>query len=89
MRQINLEKYLIYVDFEMWEDKNYSDIPRLYRLNPNYIANLQKMKLQEISFFKIKLSDLEISKEDNKKIKEYCKLKNHFYYLENCGDGTL
>jgi len=46
MRQMHLEKYLIYVDFEMWEDRTALDVPRLYRLNPNYVSSIDRLKIQ-------------------------------------------
>lgn len=40
LRQLNLEKYLIYVDFEMWEERESKSVPRLWRVSPLHLTNL-------------------------------------------------
>jgi hypothetical protein len=40
MRQVNLEKYLVYLDFEMWEEKDSRNAPRLLHINPDYLGNM-------------------------------------------------
>jgi hypothetical protein len=72
---MHLEKYLVYVDFEMWEDRPVLEIPRLYRLNHDYGCWIERLKTQEIQFYRIHLSELALNQED-KKMQEYCRLKD-------------
>jgi hypothetical protein len=79
MRQIHLEKYLIYVDFEMWEEKESRNVPRLFSINPNHVANLEKFRSESIEFYRLRLSEVKLEKED-KKLK-YCRTKGRSNYL--------
>jgi hypothetical protein len=43
MRQMHLEKYLVYGDFEMGDDRAAMDLPRLYGLNPAYNSSIDRL----------------------------------------------
>ena len=37
IRQITLERFLIHLDYQMWQDKAGFNVFRLYKLNPSYL----------------------------------------------------
>ena len=85
-RQIHLEKYLIFMDADMWQTANCLERSRLYKLNIEYklmIENLQPFRLifQKIDMKEVKGSNLD-RKED-----EYCKMMNREMMFDYCGEG--
>lgn len=58
MRQMHLEKYLVYVDYEMGEDRATADLPRLYALNPTYNSSIDRLEIPGIEFYRLTLSEL-------------------------------
>ena len=85
-RQIHLEKYLIFMDADMWQTANCLERSRLYKLNLEYklmIENLQPFRLifQKIDMKEVKGSNLD-RKED-----EYCKMMNREMMFDYCGEG--
>lgn len=60
MRQANLEKYLIYLDFEMWVERDSKQAPRLVRLNQRYLDTLECMRCEEVEFYRLRLSEIKL-----------------------------
>lgn len=55
MRQVHLEKYLVHVDFDMWEGKEPRSVPKIQRISPRYLSSLERMKEEEVCFYKMRL----------------------------------
>jgi hypothetical protein len=57
-RMIHLEKYLIYVDADMWQEKSCIERGRLYKLNLKYKEMAEKLKPFSLVFYKVELREM-------------------------------
>lgn len=80
LRQLNLEKYLIYVDFEMWEERESRAAPRLWRVSALHLASLERIRPEDIEFYHTTMGETRLEKEE-KKLREYCRAKGRTHYL--------
>ena len=85
-RQIQLEKYLIFMDADMWQEASCLERSRLYKLNLQYKIMLENLQPFVLMFQKIDVKQVKGANLDRKE-DEYCKMMNRQMIFDLCGEG--